>query len=477
MVINKKKISIVLSIAILFMPWQAYSMQSANYRIDKDSINFGGTEESESDNYKMSDTMGEIGTGESSEKCSSLSFDGSDDYASMPQENMLHNESLATISTWFKTADTSGAIIAQYSMSGNYGYKFNIDDGKIKACFGTTSDPCTNTGDFDVAYDANVNDNSWHHAVITYNGSAIVLYVDGVERNSKSKTGAISYYRTYGNIIGSMGYIYNGNLNVQGNGYLNGQVDDLRIYSRNLSADEIQNLYFGKDISNSGLRARWNFNEGSGAVIYDASGNNQNGTLINGPVYSDSYPEAACSVEMLNTGYREMEGSYLSISSPSDVAMSPAIGGISGGIGNGSATWKVTTDNAAGYQLSVRAGSNPALQSGAYSFANYNNVGDSQFDWLINSTDSAFGFTVEGDNTVGKFLDNGLDTCGVGIINTADKCWYGFSASDETVINASSANHPLGSDAIIKLRAESGADHMQESGTYTATIIVTAVAL
>lgn len=44
----------------------AYVMGSDNYRIQQDSVNFGGTEDSVSSNYKVRDTLGEIATGLSS---------------------------------------------------------------------------------------------------------------------------------------------------------------------------------------------------------------------------------------------------------------------------------------------------------------------------------------------------------------------------------------------------------------------------
>ncbi len=41
----------------------AYVMGSTNYRIQQDSVNFGGTEDSSSVTYKVRDTLGEIATG------------------------------------------------------------------------------------------------------------------------------------------------------------------------------------------------------------------------------------------------------------------------------------------------------------------------------------------------------------------------------------------------------------------------------
>lgn len=44
----------------------AYVAESTNYKIESDSINFGGTEESASASYNLSDTFGELATGDSS---------------------------------------------------------------------------------------------------------------------------------------------------------------------------------------------------------------------------------------------------------------------------------------------------------------------------------------------------------------------------------------------------------------------------
>ena len=60
----KKIKSIVIIFLVILFPFQeVISMQSINYKIEKDSINFGGTDDGQSASYKLEDTMGEIGTG------------------------------------------------------------------------------------------------------------------------------------------------------------------------------------------------------------------------------------------------------------------------------------------------------------------------------------------------------------------------------------------------------------------------------
>lgn len=256
-----------------------------------------------------------------------------------------------------------------------------------------------------------------------------------------------------------------------------GSMDDILVYGRALSSSEISDMYQGKHISNASLVSRWGFNEGSGGTTYDATSNDNDGS-ISGATFSLNYPSSTCNT--ISAGYRQADASYtISISSPSDVTMSPSIGGISGGTGNGNAVWTVITDNPAGYEASIKSSTSPAMQSGAYSFANYTTsvAGTPDYNWSIASADSEFGFTVEGSYVVNKFLDNGSSACATGSSNTVDKCWYPFAISDETIISSSLANSPGGTATTVKFRAESGSGHFQQEGSYSSTITVTAVAL
>ncbi len=194
------------------------------------------------------------------------------------------------------------------------------------------------------------------------------------------------------------------------------------------------------------------------------------GEIATGKSSSDSYN--------LYAGYRQMDEVYISITSPSDVTLTPSIGGVTGGTGNGSASWTIITDNPAGYSLTIKASSSPALVSGAYSFADYTPAGaNPDFTWSVASTDSEFGFTPEGNDIVQKFLDNGI-LCGTGSSNAVDACWYYLSsATTETISQSTSPNHPSGTATTVKFRATSGSSHIQVEGTYTATTTVTALTL
>lgn len=171
--------------------------------------------------------------------------------------------------------------------------------------------------------------------------------------------------------------------------------------------------------------------------------------------------------------------SEITISSPADVTMSPTIAGMTGGTGNGSATWTVITNDASGFNLKLKASASPALVFGAYSFADYTeaSAGVPDFTWAVATADSEFGYTVQAATTadlVAAFKDNGT-ACNIGTADAVDKCWDGFSTVDTTVINRSSITSSAGEAEVVKFKAQSGASHFQAEGTYTATITATAL--
>lgn len=177
----------------------------------------------------------------------------------------------------------------------------------------------------------------------------------------------------------------------------------------------------------------------------------------------------------LRAGYQQMQETVISITSPSDVAMS-AIDS-SGGVSNASAAWTVTTDDPAGYTLSIKASTDPALTSGQNSFADYTPaISDPDYDFSVGASASEFGYSPEGTDVVTRFLDNG-SSCNAGAGNTADKCWDGLTTSNVTIAEGTASNHTAGTATTVKFRAEIGTSKNQSSGNYTATVTVTAVTL
>jgi len=173
-------------------------------------------------------------------------------------------------------------------------------------------------------------------------------------------------------------------------------------------------------------------------------------------------------------GYQEMHEIYISISSPSDVSMSPSITG-GDRTSNGSVSWLVTTDSESGYTFAIKAGSAPALSSSASSFSDYSpQSGNPDFTWSVTGNNSEFGFTPSGSHITSTYKDDG-SSCGGGSQDTSSACWDGFSTSNKTIASLSSGNHPNGTATTISLRAEIGPASSQPVGSYSASITATAL--
>lgn len=109
----------------------------------------------------------------------------------------------------------------------------------------------------------------WLHVVATYNGKGssninnFKIYLDGtLLTNSASGTYASHSQAT------SIGY------NSSGNRW-NGYIDEVRVYNRELTNDDVKNLYSWAP----GPVGHWKMDEGIGQTIYDTSGNNNSLTL------------------------------------------------------------------------------------------------------------------------------------------------------------------------------------------------------
>ncbi|HBU07276.1 MAG TPA: hypothetical protein DEB09_04295, partial [Candidatus Magasanikbacteria bacterium] len=128
--------------------------------------------------------------------------------------------------------------------------------------------------------------NNWYHIVGTYNGNTSSIYINGV-LNTSTNSGSFSIGSNTSSLsIG--GYVSN---------YFNGNLDDVRVYNRALSTQEIEKLYnIGKVTLDKispysmtrSLAGWWTFDgkEITAVTSTDKSGNSNNATRINGPLAS-----------------------------------------------------------------------------------------------------------------------------------------------------------------------------------------------
>lgn len=179
----------------------------------------------------------------------------------------------------------------------------------------------------------------------------------------------------------------------------------------------------------------------------------------------------------LRAGYQQMTTTFISMTSPESVAMTPSIPGITGGTANGSTTVTVTTDSPAGYTLTIAASQSPAMINGADTIADYVPVSLPDFSFSTNSSDSHFGYSPSGVDVVSRFKDDGLGICGIPANETDLACWDGLDTAPETIVQRTSANTPNGSTTTVNFRVGIGSSVVQSEGVYTATTTLTALSL
>ena len=208
---------------------------------------------------------------------SALSFDGVNDYVSIPSINPTD---AITVSAWVKSSSSTGysgvwQIVSKYSA-----YILGTSStGSNNMCFITYD----TTWRYGSCYSVPDPEN-WHHFVGTYDSLANEkkLYVDGVLRSTTNPSGLIRL---------DTGPIHIGHRECCSGYYFGGLIDEVRIYNRALADDEALQHYQGVyqyDPGDSSLVGHWKFDD-EGGVALDSSGNGNNGILVNSPTWVTSF--------------------------------------------------------------------------------------------------------------------------------------------------------------------------------------------
>lgn len=164
---------------------------------------------------------------------------------------------------------------------------------------------------------------------------------------------------------------------------------------------------------------------------------------------------------------------------PNNVTMDTAILGVSGGTSNGTSTFEITTNNSAGYTVTIAFASSTAMEfeTGPEFIPNLTGgPGVFTFDATAVSGTSGFGYTATGPHVVGAMLSDG-STCGSGSAN-ADECWNMNSdaTSVYTFVSSSEASDAAGDSYNVHFRvvADGNPNPSLPEGFYTATATLTA---
>jgi hypothetical protein len=138
----------------------------------------------------------------------------------------------------------------------------------------------------------------------------------------------------------------------------------------------------------------------------------------------------------------------------------------------GNATWTVTTNNAAGYTLSLNATSTSALQGtgGSRQFAD---LSTTPATWAVSNA-YAFGFSVLGADVNTTTYGTDVDCIAASDVPSATLKWRGFTGTTPISVSASAAQTAVSGTPTTMCVATEQAGVFAPSDTYTATVIATA---
>jgi len=213
-----------------------------------------------------------------------MTFDGTDDYVNIGSLDIL-NPTNETISVWIKPntlSGSSGVVMMGNSAGDRYrGMDFNAGKLRFGWCDGahyrvySTNSVVFSTG-------------QWTHVVaMQVSNGTPVIYINGVLQSislvlQNGGVDPIPLPATFTTVIGRDGAY-------AASEYFNGSIDEVRVYSRALSAAEVLALYKagGAKVlaapSVGGLVGYWSFNSADmlNGVALDRSGQNNSGNLFN----------------------------------------------------------------------------------------------------------------------------------------------------------------------------------------------------
>jgi|JI10StandDraft_1071094.scaffolds.fasta_scaffold196446_2 hypothetical protein len=180
-------------------------------------------------------------------------FDGISSHIVIPNV-AIQGAASRTYSFWMRTSNQIGGMMLATGSGANLdGGTFNVRHGQFTGFMGGNF----NSGgyDYDPAGNVVVNDDQWHHVVVTYDGSVLTFYMDG----SFEKSTTLAVFTD-----GQTNYVGKSNdQNVGNEAFFQGQVDDIGAWNRVLDSLEVEGLFNAEDgpcisttpVSYSGLDA------------------------------------------------------------------------------------------------------------------------------------------------------------------------------------------------------------------------------
>ncbi len=199
-----------------------------------------------------------------------LSLNGTSSYVDLGTPSSLKTTGSMTWSAWVMASGIppdDGQIVAKSDGTAGWQLKTSPDTGPRTFGVAVSANASNHTQRYSRTVLAL---NTWYYVTGVYNAVAQTLdiYVNGVQDDGVL-SGSVPASQSVPNVDATIG-------ERSGGYYFNGVIDELRIYNRALSQAEIQN---DMNTPVGGQVAAYAFNEGTGSIVSDASGNGNTGQI------------------------------------------------------------------------------------------------------------------------------------------------------------------------------------------------------
>lgn len=208
-----------------------------------------------------------------------VQFGGTDEYVTMGNVLGFERTNAFSLSFWVKKPNASAAVLIAKMDDSYVGFRVYTETG---ISIDLINNPVTNR--LTVGTGIILADQAWHFIVITYDGSSsasgIAIYDNGVPLSTTT-----SYNTLSASILNTVAFTLGRAMTSASPLYFVGYLDDVAVYDKKLSADEVRMLsqgYSPQNVSPDDLVAYWKMGDDSSyPTLRDDGPNGYDGTMTN----------------------------------------------------------------------------------------------------------------------------------------------------------------------------------------------------
>ncbi len=164
-----------------------------------------------------------------------LSLNGINRYAKIDDQTIFNVQQEFTVEAWIKHGKQNYNWAQILNRNGDNG--FNLQHNNLNTQFEFAVRTNSGRTFIQAAPSGGIIEGVWYHVVGVYNGTNIILYINGVQETSAIRTGIVTQSSNTPLVIGAR------QSGASFDRYFNGSIDEVKYWNRALNLEEIKNSY------------------------------------------------------------------------------------------------------------------------------------------------------------------------------------------------------------------------------------------